>query len=147
MVTSFWLAVGLVLGTVYVTYARSRGHSEKRVFGSGLVIVALIYVAFAFLAPDPMPWAVVEGLGVVLFGLLGFMGIRGSGWWLLVGWAIHPAWDIGLHSLGPGASFVPAWYAIACVAFDLLVAAYIAYAILPGASQRAIDRRTKGSRR
>jgi hypothetical protein len=130
MFTLFWLAVGLVLGTVYVIYARSRPSGTKRVFGSGLIIVALIYLAFIFRAPDPVFWAAVEGLGVILFGLMGITGIRGSGWWLVVGWAIHPAWDIGLHYFGPGNLFVPAWYAIACVTFDLLVAAYVAWGML-----------------
>ena len=60
MVILFWLGVGLILGTVYVTYARSRRCSSKRVFGSGLVIAAFIYLAFIFRAPDLMFWAVVE---------------------------------------------------------------------------------------
>lgn len=34
----------------------------------------------------------------------------------------HVFWDILLHS--PGMAFVPAWYPIACVAFDALVAGY-----------------------
>jgi hypothetical protein len=61
MFTFFWLAVGLVLGTVYVTYARSRSSGVKRVFGSGLIIVALIYFAFIFRAPNPAFWAAVAG--------------------------------------------------------------------------------------
>jgi hypothetical protein len=41
-----------------------------------------------------------------------------------------PSWDIGLHYLGPGTLFVPAWYPIACVSFDLLVAVYVACSML-----------------
>lgn len=66
---------------------------------------------------------------MVLFGPMGIAGIRESGWWLVGGWAMHRAWDIGLHYVRPGVSFVPAWYVIACVTFDLLVAAYAAYAM------------------
>ena len=128
MFTLLWLAVGFVLGAVYVSYARSRRSDTKRVFGMGLLIAALIYLAFVFRASDPLFWAVVETAGVVLFGLLGSLGFKGSDWWLVAGWAVHPVWDLGLHYVGPGGAFVPAWFAIACVSFDLLVAAYIALA-------------------
>jgi uncharacterized protein DUF6010 len=78
---------------------------------------------------------IVEGIGVAVFGSVAVLGIKGSVWWLAAGWAAHPAWDIGLHYLGP-ASLAPAWYVIACVSFDWAVAAYIA-----SASRRCDQRR------
>jgi hypothetical protein len=53
------------------------------------------------------------------------LGVRGSHWWLVAGWALHPIWDIALHYIGPGAAFAPAPYALACLGFDLVVAAAI----------------------
>jgi hypothetical protein len=38
---------------------------------------------------------------------------------------LHPLWDVVLHYVGPGHSFTPWAYAIACVSFDWLVAIYI----------------------
>ena len=43
----------------------------------------------------------------------------------MLGWTVHPLWDIGLHLVGRRAAFTPAWYATTCASFDLLVAAYI----------------------
>jgi hypothetical protein len=124
-----WLIAGLVFGALYVAYARSRPTRSRAIFGCGLVIAALAYFVFVVHAPDPMHWMIVEGIGLVVFGSVALLGIKGSLWWLAAGWATHPVWDIGLHYLG-GASVVPAWYAIACVSFDWVVAAYIAYTSL-----------------
>jgi len=59
---------------------------------------------------------------------MALLGLRGSPYWLAAGWALHPLWDVGLHYIGPGHSFAPMTYAIACISFDLVVAAYIAIA-------------------
>ncbi len=37
----------------------------------------------------------------------------------------NPFWDVVVHYLGPGQSFTPWTYAIACISFDWLVAIYI----------------------
>jgi hypothetical protein len=55
-------------------------------------------------------------------------GLAQSAWppyWIAAGWAAHPLWDFPLHYLGPGHSFAPESWAIACVSFDLVVAVYI----------------------
>jgi hypothetical protein len=56
-----------------------------------------------------------------------------GGYWVAgelvgVGWAAHPVWDVALHYFGPGGSFAPDAYAITCLSFDLLVAAYVVIA-------------------
>jgi hypothetical protein len=38
---------------------------------------------------------------------------------------LHPFWDVVVHYIGPGSAFTPWTYAIACISFDWLVAAYI----------------------
>ena len=68
-------------------------------------------------------------MGVAVFGGIGLLGLRGSLWWIVAAWALHPLWDVGLHYLGPGRSFAPETYTIACLSFDLLVAAYITIAL------------------
>jgi hypothetical protein len=123
-----WLGAGFVLGFVYVMYARSARAGVKTVFGVGLLVAALIYLLFLYRAPDPLQWTLVEAAGVAGFGLAGWFGIRGSAWWLVAGWGVHPVWDIGLHYVGPG-QYAPAWYTVPCVSFDLLVAAYVAVAL------------------
>lgn len=59
---------------------------------------------------------------------MALLSLRGSPYWLAAGWALHPVWGVMLHYFGPGRPFAPWTYAIACVSFDLLVAAYIALA-------------------
>jgi len=81
-------------------------------------------------SPEPLFWAGVEIAGVVLFGLMGIAGVRGSAWWLVAGWGLHPMWDIGLHYFGPGVQFVPEWYTIGCLSFDVVAAAYVASSIV-----------------
>ena len=61
---------------------------------------------------------------------MAFLGLRRSQWWLVAGWAFHPAWDMALHYFGPGHAFAPAPYALACMTWDPTVAAYIAFRIL-----------------
>ena len=97
-----------------------------------LFIAAGAYFGFAFLGRELVGtgqiWVPVELLQVVVFGTMALLGLRGSPYWLAAGWALHPFWDVLLHYVGPGHSFTPWAYAIACVSFDWLVAIYIVFA-------------------
>jgi hypothetical protein len=117
-----WLIIGAVLGGGFVRYAYTFKWGTRAFLGYGLLAVATVYVALALFASPPDGWVVVEITGVALYGTIGLLGIRGSYWWLFAGWIAHPVWDVGLHCLGSGASFVPAWYAITCASFDVVVA-------------------------
>ena len=63
---------------------------------------------------------------MAIFGGMALLGLRRSLWWIVVGWTLHPLWDVGLHYLGPGRLFAPETYTIACLSFDLPVVAFIA---------------------
>src|SRR5919202_4255583 len=89
---------------------------------------ASTYIVFAVQAGEGAFWVVGEIVGVGIYGTIGLLSLRGSPWWLAAGWAAHPIWDVALHYVGPGGSFAPEAYAITCISFDLLVAAYIAIA-------------------
>ena len=97
-----------------------------------LVIAAGAYFGFATLGRevvDTQPiWMLVELAQAIVFGAIGLLGLRGSPYWIAAGWALHPFWDVGLHYIGPGYTFTPWTYAIACVSFDWLVAIYIVIA-------------------
>jgi len=90
-----------------------------------LFAAAGAYLGFAFEQSLLRPWVLVELLQCVAFGTLGLYGWRGNAKWLALGWALHPFWDFPLHYLGPGRSFAPWTYAVACITFDWVVAAYI----------------------
>jgi uncharacterized protein DUF6010 len=66
----------------------------------------------------------VELLGVAIFTLSAWLGVRVSTLFLGLGWALHAAWDGLMHAI-PGTGFVPIWYAPTCLAFDLVLAGYI----------------------
>ena len=93
-----------------------------------LFIAAGAYFGFATVGRevvDTQPiWMLVELAQVIVFGTLALLGLRGSPYWIAAGWALHPFWDVPLHYIGPGHSFTPWTYAIACVSFDWLVAIY-----------------------
>jgi hypothetical protein len=90
----------------------------------GLFTAAGAYFGFAVMAPVSRIWMLIELLQCIVFGAMGLAGWRGSAKWLALGWALHPIWDFGLHYVGPG-TFAPWPYAIACLSFDWIVAAYI----------------------
>ncbi len=119
-----WLAAGLVLGAAFIALARRL--DERRVFAIGLVVAAAIYVGFALAGGAPWRWIGVEAIGVAVYGLLAWLGLRRARGWLALGWAAHVVWDVALHLTGAGRHFAPPWYATVCIGFDLLVAAWIA---------------------
>ena len=104
-----------------------------------LFAAAGAYFGFAFEEGVPRIWVLVELLQVIAFGALGLVGWRGSAKWLALGYTLHPIWDFVLHYVGPGRTFAPWTYAIACLSFDWVVAAYILIAYR-GASRPAPSR-------
>ena len=103
-----------------------------------LIIAAGAYFGFATVGRDlvgsSQGWILIELAQAVVFGAIGLLGLRGSPYWIAGGWALHPFWDVVLHYMGPGHSFTPWTYAIACVSFDWIVAIYIvlAYGVVGG---------------
>jgi len=143
---------GLVDGTVLalvlvgVTCLLSRVLAEiwiRALLAVVLVVAAAVYVAFAASGADG-GWVVLELVGVAVYGGLAALGVRGSRWWLVAGWTAHPVWDVLLHYVGPGRSFAPDTYTIPCLAFDLIIAVYIAVAGRSWPSERR--RRTVAGR-
>jgi hypothetical protein len=90
-----------------------------------LFAAAGAYLGFAFAAPVSRIWVLIELLQCIAYGTLGLFGWRGSAKWLALGWVLHPVWDFGLHYVGPGRDIGPWTYAVACLSFDWVVAAYI----------------------
>ena len=125
MNTLFWLFIGVVASKLFILLARSRGEQENRLLATGLIVAALIYVGFG-LGSGSVSWIGIEVGGLVLYGVCAWLGIKYHPMWIAVGWGLHPVWDAGLHLTGMGSEFVPYWYAILCLSFDLYVAGYIA---------------------
>ena len=128
------------LALVILAYLLSRYVGE--IYGRALLAIVLViaggaYVGFAVAGNASGLWFLAELVQAVALGAFALLGLRGSPYWLAAGWAIHPLWDVVLHYLGAGHAFAPEAWAISCVSFDLLVAAYIALAHRLGLTGRS----------
>lgn len=130
---SFVLIEGAVGGVVLalIAFLLSRFVSDvagRTVLATVLFAAAGAYFGFAFNPATPPIWLLIELLQTVGFAMFGLYGWRGSPYWLALGYALHPVWDVGVHYLGPGNSVAPQAYAIFCLSFDWVAAAYIVIA-------------------
>ena len=121
----FQLILGAVLALLFILFARTRGpQREPLIYSIGLIVAAFLYVAFSFTGATT-EWFIIELIGLVVFTLIAVLGLRVSPWFLVIGWASHVWWDVLLHFVREQ-PFVPDWYPLACISFDLIVAGYIA---------------------
>jgi hypothetical protein len=115
---------GGVVGGAFVVFARRQApHRELVLYSVGLVIAALLYVAFALLLHG-IPHLPLELLGLVVFTFAAGLGLRI--WPIVLGlaWIAHGAWDYALHV--PPPAYVPSWYPVWCLGFDVVVGLCIA---------------------
>jgi hypothetical protein len=124
------LIEGAIGGAVLALLAFLLSKFVRDVVGRTLLATVLFaaagaYLGFAFEGGVSRLWLLVELLQCIAFGTLGLYGWRGNAGWLALGWALHPLWDFVVHYIGPGRSFAPWTYAIACITYDWVVAAYI----------------------
>ena len=124
------LIEGAVGGAVLALIAFLLSRFVSDVAGRTLLATVLFaaagaYFGFAFDPKVGPVWLLIELLQVVAYGAFGLYGWRGSPQWLALGYALHPLWDVGVHYLGPGSSFAPTAYAVFCLTFDWVAAAYI----------------------
>jgi hypothetical protein len=120
-------AVGIALAVVFARILRlpvvrdaSRRHAVA------LLVVAVIYVVFAAVGGSAGGVA-TEMVGVAAFGGIALVGLRRRSPALLaLGWALHPVWDVALHSSGAGLVYTPHGYVSLCIGFDLALALLIA---------------------
>lgn len=119
--------LGLVTALPLLLFAQNKSiWATRKLLGRCLAVVALLYVAFAFVQLDA-PWLLIELLGLAFYASFYWLACRYSLLWLALGWALHVVWDVGLHLAGAGAHIVPTWYAVFCLSFDFAVAAYLVY--------------------
>jgi len=121
----FQLILGVVLALLFVSFARTRGpRREPFIYSIGLIVAALFYVAFSFTGATTQ-WFMIELIGLAVFTFIAVLGLKVSLWFSVLGWASHVSWDVFLHLVREQV-FVPDWYPVSCISFDLVVAGYIA---------------------
>lgn len=112
-------ALGVLLGRYYIP------KRDILFWRNGLVIAALIYIAFAIIG-SAWDFLLLEFIGLIIYGTFAFLAVRHHLLWLAAGWGLHIIWDLYLHA-GPDTTFVPAWYPGLCLGFDIIIAAYVFY--------------------
>lgn len=117
------LLTGLVLVYVFIRVARSADRTvELRWYAGGLVIAAGVYVAFGLvLGGKPLGFELVQ---LAAFVAIAIAGVRYSPLILAAGWLLHAGWDM-IHFHPALSQHASEWYVLACLSFDVLLAAYI----------------------
>jgi hypothetical protein len=121
----FFQLLGVIAACMLISLIHLGKRSARKLLAFGLVVAALIYVGFALTSQYKTIWLLAELCGVLIFTGFALAGLRHSAWWLIIGWALHAVWDVALHLHGPIQGVAPSWYAHLCLAFDLVVAAYL----------------------
>ena len=130
LIAMLGLILGIVLSLALIYLARMYPpKGERRVYAIGLVVAALIYVVFGVVGGASARWLTIEIIGVLIYGVAAWVGLRGWPSLLALGWIAHVAWDVLLHVGGAGAEYTPPWYPWLCVSFDLVVAGAILISI------------------
>lgn len=141
-----WLVtavLGALLGLAFVALARRAGRRADALLGAGLVGAAVLYPLMG-LPAHALGELPVELAGVAAFTAAALLGASLSLWFLALGWGAHALWDLALPSVTDTA-YVPAWYAAACLGFDVAVAGLVAVRARRGRT-RAPEPAALGSR-
>ena len=118
------LIEGAILAAIWmVVMLIARPRIARAGHAALLVVAALFYVRFAIEAGAYSGLA-IELIGTAIFAAIALKGFRSGGNLLAWGWALHPVWDVALHT-GPLGEYAPLGYVVSCVSFDLLVAAFV----------------------
>ena len=100
---------------------------ERSLLVAFLVGMPLVYVArylFTSTGRAGNDWFWIEILGVMIFAALAVLGLKRSPWFLAIGIVAHGlAWDSWHYR---NSTYIPDWYALACLTVDLALGAYVA---------------------
>ena len=138
--TSTTLLAGAAGGALFAGLAYAFPRRTRGILARGLIVTAFLYVYFAARAHAGPAWLAAELAGVAIYGAMALRGLRGSAWWLVAGWALHPVWDVAVHLIGPGRAFAPTAFANFCLTWDPIVAGVVAAGVLLQARRDAAER-------
>ena len=120
-----WLLSGVLLGGLLIGLARRlRWRDQVRFFAACWSLRARSTWSSAR-CHGPR-WTALEAMGFLLYSALALAGLRRPRL-LALGWLLHVARGTGLH-LALDQPVIGSWLPLACLPFDCMVAAYLAYA-------------------
>ncbi len=124
-------AAAVVVVVAFLWLTRWRGlrgaNFERYLLAAFLVGMPVVYVV-RYLVVSTGGAAnfivLVELLGIPFFASLAVLGVRRSPWFLAIGIVVHGlAWDSWHYR---NSTYIPDWYAMACLAVGLAFGAYVA---------------------
>ncbi len=125
--------VGIIIaipGTIMPVRKFLSLRGEKIFFSLTLIPIALFYIGFSYYYGD-LSALHAEIVGLIIFTVLALLAQFMASWILVVAYVAHGVWDV-LHevyvaSIGGVIPWteVPAGYATFCLAYDLIIAAYV----------------------
>ena len=133
VIVVLYAVIGLLAATGAISITRKIfGPRVEQVFyGVFLILIAGFYLAFVAYFGKATAWR-METAAVVFFALVGLFGVR-LPVALVIGYALHGAWDL-VHELNAQGAIstyylgqltaVPLAYGVFCAAFDVCIAAY-----------------------
>jgi hypothetical protein len=128
-----YLGIGVIsaAGSIAISRKRFSAKAEQIFFGLLLAPIAALYLAFTGYFGADDAWR-LEAVAVVLFAVLGMLGIR-IAVILVLGYALHGVWDL-LHEVavyagaevGGTSTFteIPLAYGFFCATYDWCMAVY-----------------------
>ncbi|GHF22713.1 hypothetical protein GCM10017044_16340 [Kordiimonas sediminis] len=120
MASLLFIAIGLSGAKILqMIILRTMPQRLVEVWAIILIIAALVYGALAILSGD-IDALRREAIGVVVFTLLAYAGIKQHVLLLALGWFGHGMWDIFIDT--GTIDIAPLWYGYLCLGFDLYVA-------------------------
>jgi len=132
VIVVLYATIGLLAAAGAISITRKIGpKAEQVLYGLFLVIIAALYLAFVAYFGKATAWR-VETAAVVFFALVGLFGAR-LPIALVIGYALHGAWDLVHELQAQGAistyylgqlTAVPLAYGVFCAALDVCIAAY-----------------------
>ena len=133
VIVVLYATIGLLAAAGAISITRKIGpKAEQVLYGLFLVIIAALYLAFVAYFGKATAWR-VETAAVVFFALVGLFGVR-LPVALVIGYALHGAWDLVHELQAQGAistyylgqlTAVPLAYGVFCAALDVCIAAYV----------------------
>ena len=114
--------IALAVSLLYATKQLNQ-KSKLAISVLALLIAVAVYVLLALLTGNPV-FIAIEMVGLMLFLFLIWLGSYYSLWFIALGWLLHVLWDLGLQP-AQTAPYIPQWYALLCVGFDIVMAIYV----------------------
>lgn len=124
------ILIGAVLSVVTICLHSFLSKDKAHEFSSILlIIIGAIYIGFALMSNHKKA-QLIEIIVASIFVILGFIGMWGSPWLIVISLFLHGLWDILHHNENLTLAKIPSWYIPFCATYDWIMCIYLAIILL-----------------